>query len=129
MNIGERVKFIRTDETHQHKALTLDQFGERIGLKKSALSLLENGKSNITDQTVKSICREFCVSEEWLRYGRGDPYATLTREEALANLIAEAQTGPPTSPKRRMLLAIAKLDDEDWEALARIAEKITSKNE
>ena len=126
MNIGERVKFIRTDETHQHKALTLDQFGERIGLKKSALSLLENGKSNITDQTVKSICREFCVSEEWLRYGRGDPYATLTREEALANLIAEAQKEPAGSVKNRIFSMMAKLDEDDWEAIARIAEKIAN---
>ena len=126
MNIGERVKFIRTDETHQHKALTLDQFGERIGLKKSALSLLENGKSNITDQTVKSICRAFCVSEEWLRYGRGDPYATLTREEALANLIAEAQKEPAGSVKNRIFSMMAKLDEDDWEAIARIAEKIAN---
>ena len=127
MNIGERVKFIRTDETHLRKALTLDQFGERIGLKKSALSLLENGKSNITDQTVKSICREFSVSEDWLRYGRGDPYVTLTREEALANMIAKAQMEPAGSVKNRIFSMMAKLDEDDWEAIARIAEKI--KNE
>ena len=126
MNIGERVKFIRTDETHMRKALTLDQFGERIGLKKSALSLLENGKSNITDQTVKSICREFNVSEEWLRYGRGDPYVSLTREEELANLIADAQKDPPDSIRNRLLSIMANLDEEDWQALARIAEKIAN---
>ncbi len=124
MNIGERVKFIRTDETHLHKALTLDQFGERIGLKKSALSLLENGKSNITDQTVKSICREFCVSEEWLRYGRGDPYATLTRDEEIADMIAKAQMEPAGSVKNRVFSMMAKLDEEDWEAITRIADKI-----
>ena len=125
MNIGERVKFIRTDESHlNHKALTLDQFGERIGLKKSALSLLENGKSNITDQTVISICREFGVSEDWLRTGNGNPYITLTREEALANMIKKAQAEPAGSVKNRVFSMMAKLDEDDWEAIARIAEKI-----
>lgn len=122
---NERIRYLRKDLEN----LTLEKFGERLGVGKSAISDIERGRNNPTEQMIKSICREFGVSDDWLRYGRGDPYVSLTREEELANLIAEAQTGPPTSPKRRMLLAIAKLDVEDWEALARIAEKITGKNE
>lgn len=125
MTIGERIKDLRVNRL----GMTLDGFGKKIGLKRSGLSLVESGKRGITDQTILSICREFGVSEQWLRYGEGDMMIRLTAEERFANLIAEAQTGPPTSLKRRMLLAIAKLDDEDWEALARIAEKITGKNE
>ena len=125
MNIGERIKELRKSVLK----MTQDEFSERIGLKRSGLSLVEIGRNNPSDQTIRSICREFGVSEQWLRYGEGEMMIRLTAEERIANLIAEAQTEPPTSPKRRMLLAIAKLDDEDWEALARIAEKITSKNE
>lgn len=125
MDIGERIRYLRKSVLEQ----TLDEFGSRIKLGKSAVSNMETGQRGVTDQTILSICREFGVSEQWLRYGEGEMMVKLTADEQIANLIAEAQAGPPTSPKRRMLLAIAKLDDEDWEALARIAEKITSKNE
>ena len=125
MDIGERIRYLRKSVLEQ----TLDEFGARIKLGKSAVSNMETGQRGVTDQTILSICREFGVSEDWLRYGEGDMMVRLTAEERIAHLLAEAQTGPPTSLKRRMLLAIAKLDDEDWEALARIAEKITGKNE
>ncbi len=125
MDIGERIRYLRKNVLRQ----TLDEFGAKIKLGKSAVSNMETGQRGVTDQTIMSICREFGISEQWLRYGEGDMMVRLTAEERIAHLLAEAQTGPPTSLKRRMLLAIAKLDDEDWEALARIAKKITSKNE
>ena len=125
MDIGERIRYLRKNVLEQ----TLDEFGARIKLGKSAVSNMETGQRGVTDQTILSICREFGVSETWLRYGEGDMLIRLTAEERIANLVAEAQTGPPTSPKRRMLLAIAKLDEEDWEALARIAQKIAAENE
>ncbi len=54
--------------------LTLDEFGNRIGLKKSTLSLIENKKTNVTEQTIRSICREFNVNENWLRDGNGNMF-------------------------------------------------------
>ena len=125
MDIGERIRYLRKSVLSQ----TLDEFGAKIKLGKSAISNMETNQRGVTDQTIMSICREFGVSEQWLRYGEGEMFVQLTSGERIANLIAEAQTSPPNSPKRRMLLALAKLDEEDWIALARIAEKITSKNE
>ena len=70
MTQGERVKEIR-----KTLGLTLDKFGERLGLKKSALSLIENGKNILTDGNVLSICREYNVNEEWLRDEVGPMFA------------------------------------------------------
>ena len=67
MTIGERIRRIRKEN-----GLTLDKFGERIGIGKGSVSMMESGKSNVTNQTVLSICREFGVSEAWLREGVGD---------------------------------------------------------
>ena len=58
MTQGERVRMIRK---HPNVNLTLEKFGEKLGIKKSALSLIENGKNNLTEQMAKSICREFRV--------------------------------------------------------------------
>ena len=65
MTMNNRIKELRKD-----LGLTLEKFGERIGIKKSSLSTIENGKSNASDQTIKSIWREFNVSENWLRTGK-----------------------------------------------------------
>ena len=65
-NINERIKHLRI-------ALHLSQetFAERIGLKGSAISHLENGRRGITRQNINSICREFGVNESWLLTGNG----------------------------------------------------------
>jgi transcriptional regulator with XRE-family HTH domain len=79
MSTGDRVKSLR-----QALSLSQDELGERIGIKKSAISLIENEKSNPTEQTIKSICREFGVSYEWLKNGEGPmmaPREYLDREK------------------------------------------------
>ena len=68
MTPGERVNAVRTI-----KEMTMEQFGERIGIQKSAVSKIEKDKVNLSEQTIKSICREFSVNEDWLRTGAGDP--------------------------------------------------------
>ena len=50
---------------------------------------MESGKSNPSDQTVRSICREFNVSEVWLRTGQGEPYNKLD-DDAEINFILES---------------------------------------
>lgn len=69
MAAGERVKQIR-----KGKKLTLEKFGERVGVTKQTISRIENGINSLTDQMILSICREFNVNEEWLRNGNGDMF-------------------------------------------------------
>lgn len=68
---GERVKAIRIKLGTDGKKMTLEDFGNRLGVSKNTISNIENGNRNLTDQMCKSISREFGVSEEWLRYGTG----------------------------------------------------------
>ena len=66
MTQGERVNRIR-----KKKEMTMEQFGEKLGVQKSAISKIEKGKVNLSEQMFKSICREFGVNEVWLRTGEG----------------------------------------------------------
>ena len=68
MTPGERVNAVR-----RSKKMTMEQFGEQIGVQKSAISKIEKDKVNLSEQTIKSICREFNVNEDWLRTGAGGP--------------------------------------------------------
>lgn len=69
MTQGERVK-----EARKSLGLTLEKFGERLGVRKNAISAIENGRNSLSDQMLKSISREYGVSEAWLLDGTGDMF-------------------------------------------------------
>ena len=72
MTQGERIKEVR-----KTLGLTLDKFGEKLGVKKAALSAIENGKRNLTEQMTISICREYKVNYDYLTYGEGEMFEDL----------------------------------------------------
>ena len=64
MTQGERVKSVRKEVE-----LTLEKFGEKLGVGKTAISKIEKGENNLTEQMILSICREFRVNYYWLTKG------------------------------------------------------------
>lgn len=72
MTQGERVREIRKE-----LGLTLEKFGEKLGVKKNAISQLENGRNALTDQMVKAICREYNVNYDYLMDGEGEMFDDL----------------------------------------------------
>lgn len=81
--VGERIKAVRKSDRVN---LTLEKFGERLGVGKTAISSIETGARNLTTQMATAICREFGVNEEWLREGVGEMFAPapVTEMDALA---------------------------------------------
>lgn len=69
MTQGERVKEIRKSLN-----LTLEKFGEPLGVGKTAISNIERNMRNLTEQMLKAICREYGVNEEWLKNGTGEMF-------------------------------------------------------
>lgn len=67
MTQGERVRELR-----KTLDLTLEKFGKSVGVGKTAISKIEKGENNLTEQMAKSICREFRVNYFWLTEGVGD---------------------------------------------------------
>lgn len=51
--------------------LTQAKFGERLNLKNNTITNYEKAIRSIPDRVVSDICREFNVSEDWLRNGNG----------------------------------------------------------
>lgn len=74
MTISERVREIRKSQN-----LTLEAFGSRLGVGKTAISKIEKGENNLTDQMKKSICREFNVNYDWLEYEDGKMFSDLPK--------------------------------------------------
>ena len=74
MTQGERIKAIRKE-----LGLTLEKFGEKLGVTKTTISRIEKGVNNLTDQMARSICREYNVDYDYLMYGEGDMFTDLPK--------------------------------------------------
>lgn len=67
MTINERLFQVRTS-----LGKTQIEIAKAIGITQGTLSSIELGNTALTDRNVKQICKEFGVSEEWLRSGEGE---------------------------------------------------------
>lgn len=72
MTNGERV-----NEVRKSLDLTLEKFGEKLGVTKTTISRIEKGVNNLTDQMAISICREYNVNYDYLMYGEGEMFDDL----------------------------------------------------
>lgn len=108
----ERIKKLR-------KALDLTQreFGERIGVKPNTIATYEIGRNEPIDAVISLICREFGVSEEWLRTGEGDMFAPKTDEDELTRAVESMLKGRNPNFKCRMVSILAGLGDNEWTLL------------
>ena len=85
MTIGERIRNLRKDILK----MTAEEFGEKIGVQKSAVSKIETGKVSLSDQSCTSICREFHVRPEWLRDGEEPIFVEKTENEIVRSYVEE----------------------------------------
>lgn len=58
------------------KVLKMSQveFGREIGVSGAAISRIEKGERGLTEQMLKSVCREYHVRREWLTEGTGEMF-------------------------------------------------------
>ncbi len=112
MTQGERVKEIRKSLN-----LTLEKFGEKLGVGKTAISNIEKGSRNLTEQMTKSICREYGVDYIWLTTGEGEMFVETDDDfmERIDRIMVNENDA-----RRNIFKALLYASDDDVEALARI---------
>ena len=107
----------RVRELRKYLGLTLEKFGEPLGVTKTAISRLENGVNGITDQMVKSICREYNVNEEWLINGTGDMFTEIDRDDQLMRWAASVLKDDSDSFRKRFVTMLSSLSVDEWQFL------------
>lgn len=117
----------RIKQIRKEYGLTQVEFGERIGVKGNTVTNYETGLRNPTDAVILSICREFNVNEEWLRTGKGEMFIEKSKDEQIAEMLADIQTGGEDTFKHRLVSALSKLNKEDWESLEKLIDLINEK--
>lgn len=118
----ERLKKLRSA-----LGLTQQEFADRIGIKRGTVANYELGRNEPIDAVISLICREFHVSEIWLRNGTGEMFEKLDRDQAITEFAADILADEPDSFRKRLVSALATLDARDWEALEKLADELTKR--
>lgn len=115
----DRIKALR-------KTLHLTQaaFGERIAVKANTITNYEAGLRVPSDSVIHSICREFGVSEAWLRTGTGEMFPPRSRLEELSVLSARFLSSQPTEFQQRFAQMMYSLSEEEWALLEQKARSL-----
>lgn len=121
---NERIKKIRKESL----GYSLEKFGKCVGVTRAAMSNIESGTRGVTDQMRRSICREFGVNEKWLRDGTGSMFNESNEEEELQKLADLVMGDAPGSFRRRLISVMARLNDDQWEALAEISDMLAKES-
>jgi len=121
MTQGERVKEIR-----KALGLTLEKFGEPLGVGKTAISNIEKGNRNLTEQMTKSICREYSVDYMWLTTGDGEMF--VDTDDDFIERIDRIMVGEDDA-RKNLFKALLEASDEDIAAFQRIIDLFASKKD
>ena len=120
--IGDRISLVI-----KRSGLTKTEFAEQLHLSQQFISSLCSGAKQPSDRTIADICREFNVSEAWLRDGVGDMEVKRTMNQELALMVNELMTESDESYRKRFVAALLDLPPEFWPELKRFLEKLAER--
>lgn len=125
--INERFKELR-----KKCGKSQEEWGKILGITRAGICDIEAGRRKVTDKHIRLLSIEPIggryINEDWLRTGDGDPFKKLTRSQAITDFAADL-IKEDDSFKSRLIEALAKLDDKEWELLEKIAKDLANKND
>lgn len=115
MTIGDRIKIVR-----EELDFTQAVFAEKLGTARNTIANYEIGRREPMESTIKSICREFNVNYDWLKYGEGEMLDALP--ETLVDELAQEFSLDDLD--RRIILGYLQLSETDRAAIKRYVQNI-----
>lgn len=107
---------------------TKTKFAEKINISQPYLSQLCSGAKLPSDRTIADICREFGVSETWLRTGAGEPFMPPSRSEEMGRLVRSLMADKPEAFRSRLITALLRFDADgpEWQLLENIYNSVAA---
>lgn len=110
----DRIKSLRME-----LGLNQTEFGSRLGIKQTTVAGYENGARLPGDAMIVSICREFNVSENWLRTGQGEMFVQMDEDQELDYILGQISASADDTIKR-IIRAYWRLDDAEKAAVRKL---------
>lgn len=111
MNIHERLKQLRDTLN-----LTTRAFGATINMSGGAITNMEKGTRNITERTIRDICREYNVNFDWLVNGYEPMFADVISKLDIDNEV------------RQLAQQYSLLNDSDRELVKKMIDSLAEKS-
>lgn len=106
--------------------LTKTDFAARINISQSFISRLVSGEKLPSDRTIADICREFNISEVWLRTGEGEPHMERDKGEEFLEIMEKINISDDDLIKR-IIKAYWFLDDDEKAAVKKMIDNLSGK--
>lgn len=110
----DRIKKIRKSQN-----LTQQEFADRLNIKRGTIANYELGRNEPIDAVITLICREFGISEDWLRYEKGRMEADVSRENEIAALMRSSLRGSEEF-KEAVIQAVKTRSESELEVLEKM---------
>lgn len=110
------------------RGLTKSKVAERLEVSAAFISQICSGVRMPADRTISAFCRLTGCNERWLKFNDGDPFESPTRNEMITAFAADTVNGSDDF-RKAFVAMLAKLDADDWKALAEIFQKVTAKEQ
>lgn len=120
MNISDNIKSVR-----KSLGLTQAEFAARLGIKPNTVTTYETGIRVPSDAVIISICRQFNVSEHWIRTGEGEMFLQLDKDSELEQILAEI-AGSEDETIKKIIRAYWKLDEKEKTAIRKLIDNLAN---
>ncbi|MCI9273755.1 MAG: helix-turn-helix transcriptional regulator [Clostridiales bacterium] len=111
----------------KESGLTKTAFAERLNVTQPFVSQLANGSKAPSDRTIADICREFGISESWLRTGEGEMFIQLSDDADFIRVMTEIQVSDDEFIKA-LLRSYWNLDAKEKAAIHKLVDGMIDKN-
>ncbi len=119
----------RIRELREFLGKSQEDFAQSLELSRNYISLVENGQRNMSSHTIKVLCTLYDVNENWLRTGEGMMFVEKTEDEEISEMLADIQLSGSGSFKHRLVVALARLDDDGWKWLEEFVNSIAQQSD
>lgn len=121
--MNERIALVR-----KQSGLTQEKFANAINLTRNFVWMIEKGERIPSDRTIADICRQFNVSEHWLRTGEGEMFLAINEDTELEQIMGEI-VGSEDGTIKRIIRAYWKLDEKEKAAIRKLIDNLANDGE
>lgn len=118
----DRLKKIRSESPY---GKSQSSFADFLGIPQPNLASYETGRRTPTDAVIQLICQKCNVNEDWLRTGNGEMFQPVTKNDEISRLLGNVSKMDDSNFRRRLVNALARLDDDGWTHLEELIDMIT----
>lgn len=126
MELNERILLILKDAGKKRVDLA-----RALNISEASVSTMCSGKTNPSAQNIALICQKFGVNEEWLKTGKGEMKAPLTKQAEIAEITAQLFHKEETDPETYNFLVelnkyLLQLDETQMQAVLGMVRKLNA---